>query len=505
MRRSVLIFKQVVLLFSILGIMTPNRGLPQTPTDTLQKEVLNIRQQLTGFEERITMAENDIFKLTKIKISGYIQAQWQHSENPAVYPSNSFSLRRARIKIKYQPYSGVAFVLEPNFSARSITLKDAYVQLNDPWINTFSLWAGQFKKLNYEIEVSSSQLDVLTRSLIVKALYPGERGLGAKVQVAPPTRPFQFELAVFNGNENMVIKNEEGDNINPKNADFDPFKDIMGRFVYHFRLGNIGGLDVGASGYYGWIKSNSTYLLNGDYTLDKIVTVGQSMTRGWFGIEMQLYLDFLGGMAVKGEYLIGVNAYPGYVGGTTETDPAQISLMNDTLFINNVTTTTSLISPCIRRNFMGGYICLVKNIGRKNKFAVRWDYYDPNTNLSGNQIGVDLFDNSSSDSQTHTDISGSDPVIAVNTITHTETSNTLKSGIDDIAYHRITLAWSYYMTDNITIQLAYNILMNEKVGVNAAGEGNVRKQFTVNDIIGYNDYSRVFPQNILTLRLQARF
>lgn len=473
--------------------------------DSLQDEVTSIQHQLTGFEERIVEAENSLFDLTRIRISGYIQAQWQYFENSAKYPYNFFLLQRARLKVKYQPYSGVAFVLEPDYTPAGVKLKDAYVQLNDPWINTFSLWAGQFKKLNYETGISSSQLDVLTRSMVVVALYPGERGLGAKLEVLPPLLPFRIQMAVFNGNENLVITDAEGVDVNPVNKDFDPFKDIMGRFVYDFRLGNFGGLDVGLTGYYGWIKSNSPCVIHSDYSFHRTVSVGQSVSRGWFGVEMQLYLDILGGLSIKGEYLMGRNAFPGYTGSTSMAEPIDVTLMNDTLTINQTTTHTTSIAPCIQRSFMGGYIYLIKNIGKKNKFAIRWDWYDPNTKLTGDQIGVVEFTDGSTEIQTQTQVSGLDPVIRVNDVIKTNMSNVLRSGIADIMYHRISMAWSYYVTDNITIQAAYEIPVNETVGVNAAGEGNVRSKFVVNDVPGYTDYSRVVPQNIFTLRLQAKF
>ncbi len=47
--------------------------------------------------------------------------------------------------------------------------------------------------------------------------------------------------------------------------------------------------------------------------------------------------------------------------------------------------------------------------------------------------------------------------------------------------------------------------MNEKVGVNADGVGNVTTKYTVNNVPGVLDYSDVFAQNVLTFRIQAKF
>ncbi|MBC8436113.1 MAG: hypothetical protein H8D88_00965, partial [Bacteroidetes bacterium] len=60
-------------------------------------------------------------------------------------------------------------------------------------------------------------------------------------------------------------------------------------------------------------------------------------------------------------------------------------------------------------------------------------------------------------------------------------------------------------TKNLRIQIAYAMPFNEKVGKDAAGNSNLVKEYTVNDRPVYNDYSRVFPQKIFTLRFQAKF
>ena len=477
----------------------------QSAQDTLKKEKISFQQKVEGFEERLAASEDRLAKRTKIRLSGYIQAQWMHFENPAIYPGNTFEVRRARLKVKYQPVEGVVFVIQPNFSLKGIVLRDAYVELHDPWIKTFSLWAGQFNRPNFSVEYSSSKREVPERPRVIRRLYPGERGIGVKLQATPPTFPLKVQLAVLNGNEYRLIDDIYGTNINIWAVDFDPFKDIMARVTYGFKLGSFGKLNIGASGYFGWQKSNSTTVLNSDYTLDKNVGIGESITRHWFGAEMQLHMNILGGLEIRAEYLMGINGYSGAIGSFSVEDPAQFNLMNDTLSITSLTTNTHEIIPTIRRNFMGGYIYFIKKIGRRNQFAFRWDFYDPNTKLSGNQIGVVGYDASTSDIQTLTTFDGSDPVVALNEVTNNVVDNSLKSGSADITYHTLTFAWNYFFTKNLKIQVAYEMPMNEKVGKDAAGNSNLVKDYTVNDMPVYNDYSRIYPQNIFTLRFQAKF
>jgi hypothetical protein len=231
------------------------------------------------------------------------------------------------------------------------------------------------------------------------------------------------------------------------------------------------------------------------------------MHRNWFGAEMQLYMDVLGGMAIKGEYIFGKNAFPGYQGTTSVVNPLASSILNDTLMLTTLSTKTTSIQPNIQRNFMGYYIYLIKNIGKRNQLALRYDYYDPNTKLKGDKIGQAGYSNNSSktvidDTQT---ISGS-PTVIQQKMTTTETKDAYKSGVADIAYGTLTVAWNYYFSDNIRIMLAYEKPWNEKVAVNpATDKGYVTTDYTVNGNKGTLDYSKVFPQSAVTVRLQVKF
>lgn len=487
-------------------VLTSQRSIAQATSDTLQEEVMTLNDKVNGIGERLATAESDLAKLTKLKISGYIQAQWQWTQDHSQYPANFLTLRRTRIKFTYEPLSGVVFVLQPDFSPAGVTIKDAYGQVNDPWIKTFALTAGQFNRPDYEVEYSSSMREVPERSRVIRALYPNERAIGVMLTVAPPKIPLKIQMDLMNGNDGLVIKDAAGIDINPKNTDFDNFKDLMTRATYGFKLGNFGSLDIGATYYYGFIKATTTEVLNSEYQLDKTVAVGKSLNRNWFGAELQLYMDVLGGMAIKGEFLMGQNAFPGYSSKATVTNPVQTLLSGDTLTMNNITTTTTKTQPNIVRNFMGYYIYLTKNIGKRNEFAIRYDYYDPNTKLNGDQIGVVKYDNSSSQSTTDSKVSAGGQTIIVNNTTTTKVTDTYSSGTADIAYGTITAAWSYFFSDNIKFMLAYEYPINQKVGVNpATGTGNVTQSYTVNDVKGVNDYSTVFPQSMVTVRLQVKF
>ena len=488
----------------------------QSNADTLAPQVVNLKDRISGVEERIANAESDLAKLTKIKISGYIQAQWQHFEAASAYPSNYFSVRRARIKVQYEPVNGLVFVLQPDFQPGNVSIKDAYAVANDPWLKTFSVWMGKFNRPNYEVEYSSSSREVPERSWVIRAIYPDERAIGAKLEIHPPRIPLKVQLALFNGNDGISVNNPnynltagKWDNVTSigDNRDFDKFKDFMGRVTYRFKFGSFGGLSIGAHGYYGQIKANSKDLLNSDYSYNKTLdNAGVGAPKQWLGFEGQLYMDILGGLTLKGEYIFGVNSTPGYsVNATVVTNTSEIK--NDTLFLTTLSTKNVNSAPAISRNFQGYYIYLVKNIGKRHQVAVRYDYYNPNTKLGVDSTGIGKagWDKSSTTTDAYKP-TGSTGNIITGTQTKTVTTNKLVSGVNDIAYGTLNLAYTYFFDDNIKIMISYEIPWNKKVDVNPATDTKyLTSSYTVNGIASTYDYSNRIKQNTLTVRLQVKF
>lgn len=434
-------------------------------TESLNEKVTGLNDVVAGINERLTTAESDLSKLTKIKVSGYTQAQYQYFESKAAQPNNYFSLRRVRVKFTYEAADGVKFVVTPDFAPGNLSIKDGYVVLNDHWSNAFSLWAGKFNRPNYEVEYSSSSREVAERSSVIRALYPGERAIGAKLEYNPVNVPLHVQVALLNGADGITINNAAGTNLNnTENKDFDNYKDLMARVTYNLKLGNFGGLDFGGHAYYGSLKSNALYTLNSDYSTIESVNIGDAVKRNWAGAELQLYADILGGLSVKGEYLAGKNASIGYapvaVAGTTAAIPGVANFQN---------------------NFSGYYVYLIKNLGKKNQFAFRYDYYDPNTDIKGNEVAIRQY-------------TSSDATTLKNRV----------SGKSDLATTTFSLALHHYFDDNLRITLNYDIVQNEKVGA----EGLLTEDYTKADgtkVAKGIDYGKVVNNNLLTLRIQAKF
>ena len=494
MKKKLIIFLMMLLPFALVAQNNQKLDSIILAQDTIKQKVMSINDKVAAVEERLTTAENDLAKATKLKISGYIQGQWVNYEASNVYPNNLFQVRRARIKFTYEPINGVIFVLQPDFQPGNITIKDAYAQVNDPWLNMFSLYVGKFNRPNYEIEYSSSSREVPERSRVIRSIYPDERAIGAKLEIHPSKIPLKFQLALFNGNDGLSVPDASGNYSIIQNNDYDNHKDVMARLTYTFKLAKFATLTVGAHGYYGGIKATSTTNLNSDYTINKTTEITQILPKQWYGVEGQLYMDLWGGLILKGEYIRGVNTIPGLTTSASSFNSTQ-SIKNDTLFINNITTKTSTSTPSITKSFAGWYVYAVKNIGRRNQVAVRYDWYNPNTDLNNTDFSKDKYDGSKTTNGT--------PSIAYagNTALSTQTNNVytskLAAGTSDIAYGTWTFAYSYFFTDNIKFMVGYEIPMNKN--------SNVTQSYTVNGITSTYNYNNRINQNTLTLRLQVKF
>jgi len=354
-------------ILSLLLITFALYGYSQKQAIDSLKEVIDTQQgKINSLDERVLTNESDLGKLNKIKVSGYIQAQWESYgadlEKTNGY-SNTYFIRRARIKFTYEPLDGVKFVLQPDFSTGNLALKDAYAVVNIPKLKNWTLWAGQMNRPDYEVEYSSSQREVLERSRYTTTIYPGEREIGAKLEYTGTKIPLLFQLMAMNGNFTGT-----------QAKDIDSKKDIMARLVYSVKLPGAGlGIDFGGNTYYGGnLAKTDKYVKNSNGTLDSLNNVWRYLGKHWTGGELRVYADVLGGASVKAEYVAGVNSVASTVASTSTV--AQLKA-----------------SPNTYNNFRGYYIYFIKNIGKKNQAVARYDYYDPNTKLSGDAAGNSIY------------------------------------------------------------------------------------------------------------------
>jgi len=433
--------KKITLAFLLLGAFMAKAQDAQS-IEALKESVDAHSMKFDGLEERLATSDADLAKLTKIKVSGYIQAQYDaydtwtaagvqgiSTSTGSANVTNSFFLRRARIKFAYDAGAGVSFVLQPDFSFDKVSLKDAYVALNDRWTKTFTLFLGQFDRPNYEVEYSSGSMEMLERTKMAGILYPGEKELGAKLEANFDTKynfPLKLQLAVMNGNFNLGTTTNQV-------KDVDNTKDVMARAVYSIKLPNSGlGIDLGGHGYFGKTEVLPGTTLTGFTKADGTAftpVVGDKLDKTWLGAEMQIYYDFLGGMALKAEYISGTlsgvgstSTYANYNGG---------------------------FKVAGERAFSGYYATLIKNIGKSHQFIARYDEFDPNTKLSGNAV----------------------------------------TNANDLKYNTMTLSWQYFFDENIKVVAGYSMPINEKTAGITTGD--------------YANRDKV--DNQFSIRIQAKF
>lgn len=443
--------KKITLAFLLLGAFAVKAQETQQDTivQSLKESIDEHSMKFAGLDERLAGIESDLGKLTKIKISGYIQAQYDMYDfqnrvssingvnngapSSLTAPvSNSFNLRRARVKFTYEAADGIKFVLQPDLAIDKVSLKDAYVVLNDRWTKTFSLTVGQFNRPTYEVEFSSGSREFLERTRMTSNLYPSERDLGAKLEANLDTKyqiPLKLQLAIFNGNFGYgAIANQV--------RDIDSNKDVMARAVYSFKMPNKGlGIDLGAHGFFGSTKILATpsgAFSDVDGVSTFTPTVGTALKKGWYGAEAQVYYDLLGGISLKTEYIAGTNS---------STD--------------NTAQTAGIFNTNKVREFKGLYASLIKNVGKNHQAVVRYDEFDPNTNLAGNNVTTAA----------------------------------------DLKYSTWTFGWQYFYDEHVKIVLGYTMPTNEKSAIIA----------TPDTATSIKNFTHDVKDNVFSIRLQAKF
>jgi len=421
---------------------------------------------LNLLDQKITSLEDAVLQVKKLKISGYVQSEWQMSQidingnqsfdmkvgsganawekaNAVTTPGANFSrfgVRRGRLKATYTD-NGCVGVFYIDATEKGVVLKEAYVAALDPWVNILTLKGGVFNRpFGYEIEFSSSSRESPERSRIIQTLFPSERDLGGMITLqAPKTSPWN----VLKLDAGLLAGNAIG-------VDLKSQKDFIAHLTYNnstptFKYG------IGVSMYNGYVFQPTTkvYKMAGNVFTsvgDSASNKNQLATRQYFGADGQFSIasDF-GLTTLRAEYISGTQ--PGTSGSTSSYNNTTTIPANDYKGTNDI----------YIRKFSGGYIQLSQDIAdTKNSLTVKYDWYDPNTDVAGNNIGV----------------AGS------------------KTGKADIAYSTIGFGYLYRMNNNVKFMVYYDIPTNETSSA-MTSKGS--------------DFTSALKANILTVRMQYKF
>ncbi|MBS4028808.1 MAG: hypothetical protein KGZ58_09230 [Ignavibacteriales bacterium] len=440
------------LLLLLLLVVSSLPLFAQDSSDVVTKdEIMEIKGAMDGMNETVIEMKNTLDALKKIKISGYIQTQYQIADTEATaaysignfsggsfpsYVNSRFQLRRGRFKINYDN-DLTQYVLQVDVTQNGVGIKDAFISVKEPWYKTVSLTAGVFDRpFGFEISYSSSSRETPERSRMYQTLFPGERELGAKIELVSENKKWNWlnvKAGFFNGVLNTANEN-------------DSKKDFIGRVGVQipFQEQNLE-IDGGVSIYAGNVRNNSPEFFEMNTSTKKFTrdsssaNIGKYFERNYLGIDVQLYYDapVIGGLSFRGEFISGKQP------GTSSS--------------NNFYNPGATVTPLYKRTFYGYYINYIQNVGLSNQILLKYDVLDPNKNVDGNDIGA----------------SGSN----------------LK--ISDIKYSTLGIGWIYHWDANVKFILYKDFVTNEKVNSIATGS--------------FIPFKNDVHDNVLTLRMQYKF
>lgn len=380
-----------------------------------------------------------------LKISGYLQAQWQLAQQKGIAAftdggsfnansDNRFMIRRGRVKFTYDLRGIMQVVIQPDFTEKGVGIKDVYIALSAP-SKIIGGQVGLFDRpFGYEISYSSSNRESPERSRVYLSLFPNERDLGAMLTLRGKKGTFlnRFTLngGLFNGNG---IGQET-----------DSRKDFIGRLAYlhTYKTGEWG---AAFSYYNGGVLNpvNEKYRFVKDQGFVRQEGVkGEYSKRQYFGFAAQVSQEWGAGTThVRAEYLWGKQ--PGTLNKNADPGGTSFGAGTDPLYL---------------RSFRGTYVYFIQDIGRsKHSLVFKYDNYDPNTKVGADEIGR---------------LSG--------------------TGVADVAYNTYGVGYRFRWNKYLTLSAYYDFVQNEKCP-GLANENPLK------------DYASHIKQNVLTLRVQAKF
>lgn len=410
------------------------------PIDTLAAYVQKMNSNVTA--------------LQKFKVSGYIQFNYQKADSMGIKSfsggdfdaktNNRFAVRRGRIKFAY---AGTLsnYVIQLEATEKGVSIKDAYVNFTEPWLQAFSFTGGVFNRpFGFEVPFSSSSLESPERARFNQTLFPGEEDLGAMLTFQmPKASPWNFikvDAGYFAGN-----------GINPE---FDKKKDFIGhvgiaksttneKIKYGFGLSYYnGGVYQGSLNAYKMFEDNGVKAFF--KTPAGADTIGTFQKREYKGVDAQFTVETAVGLTtLRGEYVMGIQ--PGQSKSST----------SPTTDFTKVTAPATAPDTYYRR-LNAGYLFLVQTINHTPiTLVAKYDFYDPNTEIKGNQIGK-------------------------------TTTGAKATTAADLKYSTLGLGALLAVSSNVKITAFYDIVKNESSSSLA-------------------NYSKDLKDNVFTLRVQYKF
>ena len=389
-------------------------------------------------------------KFDHLRIGGYIQPQFQLAQSKGIKTfegtdfaarvNNRFMLRRSRIRIDYVHFGketkpGVQIVFQFDVNERGFTIRDVWGRLFENKWKLFSFTTGMFARFfGYEVNLNSSDRETPERGRMSQLHMRSERDLGAMLSFdvrrdKHPLKKIKIDAGLFNG---------QGINAT---GEFDNTKDFIGRVSLkpvhvkkHIQL--TGGVSV----LYGGLENNTKYVYSTGSgkknTVDSSLNnIGKVSPRHYYGADAQIKFDngHRRFTELRGEFIGGI-----------QTGSANSPETPNALLTGN--------DGFHQRNFNGAYFYFLQHLFSPNhQLVIKYDWYDPNTKVKGNDIGA----------------AGANLSAA------------------NIKYSTLGIGYNNYITENVKLQLYYAFVWNEKTQL--AG------------------YTKDVKDNVFTCRMQFRF
>lgn len=391
-------------------------------------------------------------KFDRVKLSGYVQPQFQwvaekgaksfNGGDFGANVNNRFMLRRGRVRIEYIHFAekkgpSVQFVFQFDGSEKGFFTRDFWGRIMENKYQAFSLTAGLFARpFSYELNLGSSDRESPERGRMSQILTKVERDLGAMVSFEPrrkdnPLKYLKIDAGFFNG---------PGLNTT---ADFDSHKDFITRIALKPYPVSKNILFSGALSYYdGGLLQSTKYIyhtenISGQKRMlidSSLSNAGTIAPRKYYGADAQIkFKHKMGVTELRAEFVFGTQ--PGTENSSEP--PATLLAGAEAYYI---------------RKFNGAYFYLLQNIfNTQHQLAVKYDWFDANTAVKGNEIG--------------------------------KPGNNINAA--NIKYNTLGLGYIYYVMENLKLVLWYDKVFNEKTQLTG--------------------YTMDVKDDVFTCRLQFRF
>lgn len=389
--------------------------------------------------------------------SGYIQPQYQWALSEGAggntyqggefgkFSDNRFRLRRGRLRTDFTHYdadgnASVYFVFQFDGSERGVNIRDFWGRYYENKWQLFHMTMGVMARpFGHEILLSSVSREAPERGRMSQILMGTERDLGITFSFNPRKSDSRWkwlgvDLGIYNG-QGLTGPME-----------YDSHKEIVGRISS--KKQQIKGTQLkisgGVSGYFGGIVNQSPYKYRmvqqkgrwAFYSDSTAANRGSIAPRRYFGADVQLVIPNRSGQSeFRAEYISGL----------------QTGTVGSSVTPGTYPTEGSMAAPLYTREFNGAYFYYLQHIGSwKHQVILKYDWYDPNTQVAGKDIAA---------------INGFNDA--------------------DVRFHTLGAGYMYYFNTNLKTVIWYEHPMNEQVGIPG--------------------YDRDLNDGVLTIRAQFSF